>query len=218
MAKQKHQPEMSVKRLAELGTKNFYYMAAVIDWYGPYHHSPNGPKQFISTTGESTIGELWGEEAPALYAGFGMGEQPDELQHIGFAANASEYFRLLVQGEGQGDGGVQSTRSVCHRYYLGDVASQAIAGPKSRGRLYLYKFAEWVLVSWLKPRSNNDSRDVPNHGGIVWNRWWDPEKYEPIRKPLQSWRDVLTCSTIDEEEEDTNPRCRVQGVDLPRCE
>ena len=211
MAKLKHQQTMPVKRLADLRIDNFHYMAAVIDWYDPYHHSPHDPEQFIRT-----IGTWWDEEAPALYAGFGMGEQPDELQHIGFAADASEYFRLLVQGEGQSDGGVQSTRSVCHRYYLGDVASQAIAGPKSRGRLYLYKFAEWVLVSCLEPRSNNDSWDVPNHGGIVWNRWWkgDSEEGESIPKPLLSWPDVLTC-TIDGEEEDTNPRCRVRGVDLP---
>lgn len=142
-----------------------------------------------------------------------MGEQPDELQHIGFTEDVSEYFRLIVQGEGQGDGGVQSTRPVCHRYYLGNVASQAVAGPQSRGRHYLYKFAEWVLVSCLGSRSNNDSRDVPNHGGIVWNRWWNKEG-EPIPKPLPSWPDVLTCTTIDEEEH-TSPRCRVQGVDLP---
>ena len=203
MAKQRHQAAMPVKRLSELSTNSFQYMAAVIDWYGP---APNDPKQ---------IGEWWGEATPALYAGFGMGEQPDELKRIGFAEDAGEYFRLLVQGEGQGAGSVQSTRSVCHRYYLGNVSSQAIAGPQSRGRLYLYKSVEWMLVSCLEPRSNNDSWDVPNHGGVVWNRWWDPEGEESIPKPLSSWPDVLTCTTIYEEEEDTNPRCRVQGVDLP---
>lgn len=201
MAK-KHQSAMQAKRLAELSTDNFQYMAAVIDWYDP---ALNDPKQ---------IGEWWGA-IPALYAGFGMGEQPDELKHIGFAEDAGEYFRSLVQGEGQGDGGVQSTRSVCHRYYLGHVSSQAIAGPQSRGRLYLYKFVEWVLVSCLEPRSNNDSWDVPNHGGVVWNRWWDSEGEELIPKPLPSWPDVLTCTIIGEEG-DTNPRCRVKGVDLSK--
>ena len=198
MAKQKHQSTMPAKRLAELSTDNFQYMAAVIDWY----LVPND------------LGEWW-PATPALYAEFGMGEQPDELKRIGFAEDGSEYLRLLVQGEGQGDGGVQSTRSVCHRYYLGNVSSQAIAGPQSRGRLYLYKFIEWMLVSCLEPRSNNDSWDVPNHGGVVWNRWWNSEGEESIPKPLPSWPDVLTCTTIHEEEEDTNPRCRVQGVDLP---
>ena len=212
MAKQKNQQVESVRRLADLRTDNFHYMAAVIDWYGPYRHSPNDPEQFIST-----IEADWDEKVPVLYAGFGMGEQPDQLQIIGFAADAVEYFRQLLRGEGQSDGGVQSARSVCGQYYVGWIKSQAIAGPKSRGRLYLYKFAEWLLASDLQPPSNRDSRDVPKHGGIVWSRWWkggDPEE-EPIPKPLQSWPDLLTCTFIYEEEEDTNPRCRIQRVDLP---
>lgn len=212
MAKQRNQPDKSVRRLADLRTDNFHYMAAVIDWYGPYPYSPNDPEQFIRT-----IVNDWGEEAPALYAGFGMGEHPDQLQVIDFAADAAEYFRQLLRGEGQSEGGVQSARSVCGQYYLGVIASQAIAGPQSRGRLYLYKFAKWLLASHLQPPSNSDSRDIPNHGGIVWSRWWkgeDPEE-EPIPKPLQSWSDLLTCTCIYEEEEDTNPRCRIQGVDLP---
>ena len=105
-------------------------MAAVIDWHGPYRHSPSDPEQFIGT-----IVYDWGEKAPLLYAGFGMGEQPDQLQVIGFAEDAAEYFRQLLRGEGQSDGGVQSASSVCGQYYLGWIKSQAIAGPQSRGTL-----------------------------------------------------------------------------------
>ena len=209
MAKQRNQPDKSVRRLADLRTDNFHYMAAVIDWYGPYPYSPNDPEQFIST-----IVNGFGEAPPLLYAGFGMGEQPDQLQVIDFAEDAAKHFRELHRGEGQSDGGVQAVSSACSQYYLGWIKSQAIAGPQSRGRLYLYKFAAWLLASHLQPPSNNDSRDVPNHGGIVWSRWWDPETDERIPKPLQSWPDLLTCTYI-EEKEDTDPRCRIQGVDLP---
>lgn len=211
MAGRRHQPATSVKRLADLPTNSYEYMAVVIDWYGPYDHTPNDPEQIISQIA------WWGED-PALYAGFGMGEQPDDLQHIGFTENVEEYFRQLVRGEGQGDGGVQSGRSVCSRYYLGWIGSQAIAGPHNKGRLYLNKFAEWVLVTCRQPRSNSDSWDVPNHGGIIWSRWWqgDFEEYpERIPRPLQSWPELLTCTMKEEEEEDTNPRHRIRGIDLP---
>ena len=155
--------------------------AAVVDWYGPYD-SVKAAKAAIRKWG---FGEV-------LYMAAGtVGRQSvPKLQYIGITTgfegrmNTEHKVRTTIKEEGLS-------------IYLGEVASQAVAGRKGKhhhkGFTIPVYLAESALAFFLQLPLNSDKRcSRPKDSVVLISRWWKTDvDTRSRRRPHPDWPDFI---------------------------
>lgn len=154
--------------------------AAVVDWYGPYE-SIKAARAAIRKNG---FGEV-------LYIAAGtVGRQKvPKLQYVGITTgfetrmNTKHKIRAFVKEEELS-------------LYIGEVASQAVAGRKARhhkGFTNPVYLAESAIAFFLQLPLNSDKRcSRPVDSIVLINRWWKIDlETRSRRRPQPDWPDFI---------------------------
>ena len=135
-------------------------IAVIIEWYGPY--------EGIETLKQEARTWPCGK---TLYMALG---KYNKYRYIGLTKNPEKRFKqhpkLLDENN--------------KRFYIGEIVTQGITGPRNIKKPPDLTYAEWVLIRWLDPELNVLRRDKdPDDSVSVFSHFYDGTDYEsPINK------------------------------------
>ncbi len=146
-------------------------VAVIVDWFGPY----KGLKAF-----RQAVRGNWRNDARALYMALGS---YNIVRYIGLSE--SPVTRICNQHANLEEGD-NST------FYIGEIVTQGISGPRRRKRPPDLRLAERTLIRYFQPELNTDFTETdPEDCVSIFSRFYDPDDLETPRYPLPKFPSLV---------------------------
>ena len=145
-------------------------IAVIVKWYGPYI----GFKAL-----RSVVLSEWKKER-ALYMALARGNKYQYIGRTKTPPNRINSNHKKLNHEGN------------EKFYIGEIVTQGITGPRNGGQPPDLKLAENTLIRALKPELNTKNISTDPYDIVtIFSCFYDPEKDELTTNPLPKFPKVL---------------------------
>ena len=146
-------------------------VAVIVDWYGPY-------------TGLDALREVvqsdWQRVPRVLYMALARG---NKYQYVGLTEKPLRRIRRRHPKLKHKDN---------ERFYVGQIVTQGITGPRNGRQPPDLSLAEHALISFLQPTLNKDKKNTePGDCVSIFSCFYHPKNYDRATNPLPKFPKVL---------------------------
>ena len=160
-------------------------MATVVDWYGPYTDTEQGPVKAAQAAAQADYGG-------GLYVAVGHGETirpgPRTLLYCGISENLGNRVSSAHS--------TLASLSITE-IWLGEISSTGIPGRRQKRTNPNLDIVEWMSVFFLRiPHNERKCSNPPTISAVVLNRWWKTDYETPTSRPVPRWADVIEWNSV----------------------